>query len=109
MLFPGMCCAVSDDIDDIVCSSNFSLCSHKRLLQVFLVVILLYELPDHDVKFLWLVQHDHVSRQGDQLQVRPRQRALHLAHLHEGHERVLEAVNQESGYSNAAVKGCVAY
>ena len=62
----------------------------------------------HDVKLPRAIRHDHVAGERDELQVRLGHRPLHLAHLHEGDEGVLEAVHEQHGDRDAAVEGGVA-
>lgn len=65
------------------------------------------ELLHHGVELLWLVKHDHVSGHGDEFQIGLWYGSLHLAHLHQGDERVLEAVDQQGGNRNPSMEGGV--
>ena len=62
----------------------------------------------HDVEFPRALGHDHVAGEGDKLEVRLGYRPLHLAHLHEGDEGVLEAVDEQDRDRDSSVEGGVA-
>ena len=62
----------------------------------------------HDVEFPRALRHDHVAGEGDKLEVRLGYRPLHLAHLHEGDEGVLEAVDEQDRDRDSSVEGGVA-
>ena len=61
----------------------------------------------HDVEFPRALRHDHVAGEGDKLEVRLGYCALHLAHLHEGDEGVLQAVDKQDGDRDSSVEGGV--
>lgn len=61
----------------------------------------------HEVEIPRALRHDHVAGEGDELEVRLGDGPLHLAHLHEGDERVLEAVHEQDGDRDSTVEGGV--
>ena len=70
--------------------------------------VLLDELLHHGVELLGLVEHDHVAGERDELEVRLGDRPLHLAHLHQRDEGVLQPVDQERRNGDSTVEGRVA-
>ena len=62
----------------------------------------------HNIEFPRALGHDHVAGEGDKLEVRLGYRPLHLAHLHEGDEGVLEAVDEQDRDRDSSVEGGVA-
>ena len=61
----------------------------------------------HDIEIPRALRHDHVAGEGDQLEVCFGYGALHLAHLHEGDEWVLETVDEQDRNGDSSVKGSV--
>ena len=70
--------------------------------------VLLDELLHHGVELLGLVEHDHVAGERDELEVGLGDRPLHLAHLHQRDEGVLQPVDQERRNGDSTVEGRVA-
>ncbi len=63
-----------------------------------------YSPSHHSVEFPWLVEHDHVAGKREELQIGLWYGPLHLAHLHQGHEGVLQAVHQQSRAGDTTVE-----